>query len=167
MPNFRRNWVEGQIHFQTHVTYERMPILVDNIDILWEAIEKIKRETAFDLMAWVILPDHVHWLIDVWENHPSHLIRRIKLSFSSYYRKKYAMREGRIWQHRFWNHVITNQKDLNNHIDYIHYNPVKHGHTMDSFKYAHSSLHEYYSKGYYPRDWGVLGASDMKGNYGE
>ncbi len=167
MPNFRRHWIENQIHFQTHVTYKRMPILIDNFEYLWRAIQNMRHDTNFELIAWAVLPDHFHLMINAGYNDPSDLIKRIKLSFSSRYRKKSHLKYGRVWQHRFWNHVIMNQIDLNNHIDYIHYNAVKHGYVKDPFEYKYSSLDEYFRQGLYSRDWGIIESRFFNDSYGE
>ena len=167
MPNYRRFWSEGQIHFQTHITCERIPILIDNFDLLWDAVDKIKTDSPFRILAWVVMPDHFHWVIDAGKNNPSLLIRRIKLSFSSSYRKRYGLRQGRVWQYRFWNHIIMSQRDMNIHFDYIHRNPVKHGLVKDPFRYPYSSLDNFYNEGYYSRDWSVMENSDGDREFGE
>jgi len=69
------------------------------------------------------------------------------------------------WQNRFWDHIIRNQDDINKHIDYIHYNPVKHGLTARPFSWEHSSIHEY--KDYYGADWGVEEKPEFGDEYGE
>ena len=76
------------------------------------------------------------------------------------------MRPGRVWQNRFWERIIRDPKDLNNHLDYIHFNPVKHGLVDDPFEYTHSSLGNYFKKGSYSRDWRVLDPTEGK-FYGE
>jgi putative transposase len=74
---------------------------------------------------------------------------------------------GRIWQRRFWDHIIRNEADLNRYIDYIHYNPVKHGFAQSPFSYLHTSIHEYQKEGYYQADWGAKETPGFKGDYGE
>ncbi len=75
--------------------------------------------------------------------------------------------DGKIWQRRFWDHVIRDQNDLNKHIDYIHYNPVKHGLIKSPFEWEYSSIHNFCAEGYYSLDWGVKDKPDMDGEYGE
>lgn len=93
-------------------------------------------------------------------------MKMIKLSFSSSYRKVMGIREGRTWQHRFWNHIIRDQTDLNHHVDYIHYNPVKHGLVNDSLLWQFSSYYDFIKEGAYSRGWGVKEIK-FDGEYGE
>jgi putative transposase len=93
-------------------------------------------------------------------------MHKFKITYSRRFRDKYKI-SGKIWQNRFWDHIIRDQKDMNRHLDYIHYNPVKHGITNDPFIYEHSSLGKYHSDGYYQRDWGVVDKIDIKGEFGE
>ncbi len=80
-------------------------------------------------------------------------------------RKRLQQRAGRIWQYRYWDHVIRDQKDLNTHIDYIHYNPVKHALARNPFNWKYSSIAEY--KDVYSNDWGVKEVVIDRGNFGE
>jgi putative transposase len=139
----------------THVTVNRIPVLVDNFDLLWPAIELVKAKFPYELIAWVVLPDHFHLLLDPGRHDFSGLMRRIKLSFSARLRRRMKTTAGRVWQYRFWDHVIRNQSDMNQHIDYIHYNPVKHGLAAAPLDYQYSSFHDYRKWGYYNADWGA------------
>ena len=94
-------------------------------------------------------------------------MKEFKLKFSGLYRSRHHLNSGRIWQYRFWDHIIRNQDDMNRHIDYIHYNPVKHGLTDDPSKYEHSSISKFRKSGYYENDWGVQHMIDLKGEFGE
>ena len=154
MSKLKRLYHEGQIYFVTNVTHNRQPYLEDNYDLRWKAISNTKNHIEFNLIAYIFLPDHVHLLIDPGLNNLSDILHRIKLSFGAMYRKRYGLGRGRIWQSRFWDHVIRNQDDMNVRINYIHYNPVKHGYAKDPFTYRHSSIHEYFQEGYYSKDWG-------------
>jgi putative transposase len=116
-------------------------------------------------MAWVILPDHFHFLIDVKKANISKILQQIKLSYSVRFRKIHGFDYGKVWQNGFWDHVIRDQKDLNNHLDYIHYNPVKHGMTYSPFEFEHSSIQIY--KDYYQKDWGVVEPLKFDGEFGE
>ncbi len=167
MTNIRRYFRPGDISFLTHVTYNRLPILVDNIDLWKRAITDIGKLCRFELMAWVVLSDHFHILVKTDSDDISGLMRRIKLSFSMNFRKRHGMRKGRIWQFRFWDHIIRDQQDLNCHVDYIHYNPVKHDLVQDPFKYPYSSLSQYFRRGYYTRDWGKNESIGFDGEFGE
>ena len=131
-----------------------------------DAVASVSEKNQFELMAYVILPDHFHALIDPQKCNLSNLMKRIKMSFAAKYRIK-TNSKGRIWQYRFWDHIIRNQKDLNHHLDYIHYNPVKHGITSNPFDYDNSSLHKYYKDGYYTKDWGIGKEFNFGKEYGE
>jgi putative transposase len=167
MTNIRRYPEKGSIYFLTHVTYNRQSILVANFDILWESLLEAKSEYAFDLIAWVVLPDHFHLLIDPRECDLSKLMRKIKLTFSGKYRRKYELMSGRVWQYRFWDHIIRDQDDMNRHIDYIHYNPVKHGLVNFPSDYKNSSFSTYFDRGIYTSDWGVRENFVFDGDFGE
>lgn len=167
MTNIRRYFSEGNVYFLTHVTHNHTPLLVDHFGLWHQAIDIISQVSSFDIIAWVVLPDHVHLLVDPGEENLSLLMRRLKLSFSSLYRRQADLRYGRAWENRFWDHVIRNQDDMNRHIDYIHYNPVKHGLVTDPFAWKRSSFHDYHDRGYYQRDWGVLLKMTFEGKFGE
>jgi putative transposase len=167
MTNIRRYWQDGNICFLTNVTLGRKKILIKNIDLFKSAIRKIKTILPFNIIAWVILPDHFHFLIDPKGAAPSIIIKRIKLTFSMNYRKRMELRSGRIWQYRFWDHIIRNQDDMNKHTDYIHYNPVKHGLVKNPFDWKESSLGIFYKKGLYIGDWGVVDKIKLDGEFGE
>ena len=117
------------------------------------------------LSAWVILPDHFHFVLDIGELSLSEIMHDFKIAYSRRYRDKYG--PGKVWQNRFWDHIIRDENDMNKHIDYIHYNPVKHGLVNNPFGYAYSSLSEYAKAGFYAADWGVKGAKDIVGDFGE
>ena len=70
-------------------------------------------------------------------------------------------------RYRFWDHVIRDENDMNSHLDYIHYNPVKHGLVDDPFDWKDSSIHGYHRRGLYERDWGVSREIDFVGEFGE
>ena len=167
MTNIRRYWQPGRLCFLTHVTLDRAPILVTHSDLLLNAIHMHRSLTPFDVIAWVILPDHLHLLVDPNDNDVSRLIRRIKLSFSTRLRGRLDLKDGRVWQYRFWDRMMRNQDDVNRHIEYIHYNPVKHGYVSDPFMWPQSSLAEHYAKGLYQRDWGILAPVEIEGEFGE
>ncbi|MEW5925645.1 MAG: transposase [Candidatus Zixiibacteriota bacterium] len=158
--------MEGHLYFITNVTYKRMPFLTEHIDLLFDALNSVKAKMSFYNIAYVVLPDHFHMIIDPLSNDISEIMKRIKLSFSKKYRyiTKY---HGRIWQYRFWDHIIRNQQDFNRHIDYIHYNPVKHGMINNPSKYKYSSMHEFINNGYYQSDWGLQEIDFVDHDFGE
>jgi putative transposase len=165
MTNIRRYFAEGQINFLTHVTFNRTHLLIDNIDLFWNAYEFSCGKSDADLIAWVILPDHAHLLIKPNSNNVSNLMKHFKQKFSGLYRSRYHLGKGRVWQYRYWDHIIRDQADLNRHLDYIHYNPVKHGAAINPRDYEQSSINKYAET--YPADWGVREMIDFGDDFGE
>ena len=159
MKSLKRYDIRDAFYFITVVTYGRKKILTENMDIFWKSWKDNK------LYAWVILPDHFHAITEVYENSISEIIHKFKLQY--YHRVSSRFRNKRIWQNRFWDHIIRNERDMNQHLDYIHYNPVKHGLIDDPFKYEYSSLHGFFEEGYYQRDWGVIEKPKFEGGFGE
>lgn len=152
MSKLKRYYTKGNIYFITVVTYKRNDLLIDNFDLLWKSFNKMTKKHNISIDSWVILPDHFHMILTPAENILNDFMHDLKLSFGSLFRKKRNKNAGRVWQSRFWDHIIRNESDLNKHIDYIHYNPVKHGLAVSPFEWEYSSIHEY--KEYYPSDWG-------------
>ena len=165
MTNIRRYYKEGQVYFITCVTHNRKRLLIRNIDLFWESISAVKKKLIFDILSWVIIPDHFHMIIDPKDSNLSDIVKRIKLSFSKKYSFEQKSITGHIWQYRFWDHIIRDQKDLNKHLDYIHYNPVKHNLVKTPFEYEFSSLEKY--KDYYSEDWGAKEKLEFDGEFGE
>ena len=167
MKNLRRYFKKGHLYFLTHVTNNREKILINNFDLLWCSISKYKKESQYNLIAWVVLPEHMHFILDPIDNDISKLMKKIKLSFSMNYLKSQNLRSGRIWQNRFWDHQIRNENDLNKHIDYIHFNPVKHNHVSTPKNWRYSSFKQYLERGVYPNDWGRKKTIEIEGDFGE
>jgi len=167
MSKLLRHYRPGQIYFITAVTHRRMPILIDNCEVFWGAMRKAAQKQSFGLAAWVILPDHFHLILDPKTHDLSALMQRLKLSFSTTFRHRNNQSGGKVWQARFWDHIIRNQEDMNRHVDYVHYNPVKHGFVNDPFSWTESSIHHWHDAGFYARDWGVKENPEFVGNYGE
>ena len=166
MSKLRRYHRDGDFCFVTSVTYQRRPILIEHAELLLKAILNTQDRVSFGMIAHVIMPDHFHLLIEVGRNDLSGIMQRVKQSFSMNYRK-FSGIAGRVWQLRFWDHIIRDENDFNNHVDYIHYNPVKHGLTANPFDYLYSSIHEYARAGVYQSDWGAKEPDSLMGDYGE
>lgn len=167
MSVLRRYHGTRSVAFITCNTYRRRPILIEYADIFWRAIEVAKRQASFELIAHVILPDHFHLIIDPGTSEFDNIIQRIKMSFGGKLRHVTRVRSGRIWQHRYWDHIIRDQVDMNRHIDYVHYNPVKHGHVESPWAWKHTSIHRYLAEGLYERDWGTKETMNFEGDFGE
>jgi putative transposase len=163
MTQIKRFHVLGHPYFITSVTLHRKPILVKNINLLQDSFAKAHEKYEIDIIAWVVLPEHMHLLLDIREQNISRIVQSIKLSFSKKYNQ---IHRGNInvWQKSFWDHVIRDDSDLEKHIHYIHYNPVKHGLVKKAFEYKHSSIFDY--KDDYPSDWGLTD-EECKGDFGE
>jgi len=167
MSNLRRYFREGDISFITSVTYNRNPILITHISLLQRAMENMSQKYKSEIIAHVILKDHFHMIIDPNGNDIIKIIQGIKMSFSSLYRKNQKLKSGKVWQNRYWDHIIRDRDDLNKHIDYIHYNPVKHGYLKSPFEWRFSSIHEFKKKGLYQDDWGVKEQIKFNDEFGE
>ena len=115
-------------------------------------------------MAWVILADHFHAILQPARGTISHVMHQFKITYSRNFRDRY--RPGPVWQNRFWDHMIRDHEDLNKHIDYIHYNPVKHNVITAPGGYTFSSFARFVKEGYYDPDWGSK-AIEFEGEYGE
>ena len=148
MKTLRRKIISEATYFITVVAHNREPLLVDNTNIFWSSWQNQS------LDAWVILPDHFHAILRPQSGSISDVIHFFKISYSRYIRDH--VRSGRVWQNRFWERVIRDQLDLNNHLDYVHFNPVRHGIVDDPFEYPHSSLRQYLKEGLYDKGWRVL-----------
>jgi putative transposase len=169
MPNYRRFTVPGATYFFTVVTNERRPFLVDDLakQCLREAIEVVRARYPFEVPAMVLLPDHLHtvWSLPEGDSDYSLRWRRIKGDFTERYLAqggddgtRSASRQKRnergLWQRRFWEHMILDDNDFERHVDYIHYNPVKHGLVTCPSDWLYSSFHAFVRRGIYPASWG-------------
>ncbi len=164
MSNLRRYYATGQVYFTTHVTYRRAPILAGNELLLLDAFNRVRRRHSFLLLAWAIMPDHFHAILIPRYNDLSEIARRVKLSFSYRYKRIRADRRGRLWQYRFWDHVIRDDEDMRRHTQYIHFNPVKHGLVEDPAAYPWSSYHRFCEDGEGPVVKDVIAG---QGEFGE
>ena len=163
---YRRNY-EGSLYFFTVVTEQRQKLLTlpDNINRLREAFRREIHAHCFGLDVVVILPDHLHclWCLPDDDYDYSGRWARIKRYFSrgcvgstiktSASRRR--KRELSIWQRRFWEHRIRDEDDWRRHMDYIHYNPIKHGYVASSWDWPYSSLRKCAERGLYPDNWCV------------
>ena len=165
---YRRARVAGGTYFFTLVTYRRRRFLTDAGPRAWlrAAIEATRADYPFLIDAWVLLPDHLHCLWTLPEEDADYSARwaLIKRRFTqragnalhrddwmSASKRKY--REGTVWQRRFYEHVIRDERDLNAHMDYIHYNPVKHGLVARVADWPYSTFHRWVAEGRYTAAW--------------
>jgi len=168
MPNYRRTFLEGGTFFFTLVTQRRRRLFsVDSAcRLLGEAIRVVQAEQPFEMIAVVLLPDHLHciWTLpeddDDYSSRWAGIKRRFVDSWTTVGGRDARISDARrqryergIWQKRFWEHRIRNQNDLAYHVEYIHYNPVKHGLARCPHAWVHSSFHRWVEQGYYKPDW--------------
>lgn len=163
MPNYRRAKVAGGTFFFTVTLADRSSdLLVREIERLRFIYARVQSQRPFETIAICILPDHMHAIWSLPEGDGDFAIRwnLIKGGFSRSLSaaprsmSKIVKREKGIWQRRFWEHVIRNDADLNRHVDYIHYNPVKHGLAARVHDWPHSSFHRFVKRGDLPPSWG-------------
>jgi putative transposase len=150
------------------VTENREPLLIEHIERLREAFRLCVKRHPFEIEAMVVLPDHLHTLWHMPENDADFSKRWmvIKRKFSAglpsrvVNDSKTKKREKGIWQRRFWEHCIRDEDDWRRHIDYIHFNPVKHGYVAAPKDWLYSSFNLAVSKGWY--EPGVVLVDDFK-----
>ena len=178
MANYRRDKTPGGWYFLTLVTYQRKPIFADSNSVLLfkKVLMQIKENDPFNIIAIVILPEHIHMIIQLpdEDSHYSRKIAKIKREFGKEFleinphevhltESNLNRKERGIWQRRFWEHKIRNQDDLKKHIDYIHINPVKHGDVQKIADWKWSSFLKFVRNGYYQLDLSDLSIQDIKG----
>jgi putative transposase len=162
MSNYRRLWVPGGTSFFTVNLFDRRRrLLVDRIDDLRAAFRDARAARSFDVLAIVILPDHLHclWRLPSGDADNASRWAQIKAGFSRRIARdesgsRVARRERGIWQRRYWEHLILDDNDLRRHVEYIHFNPVKHGHASRPADWLHSSFARWVRRGDYAADWG-------------
>ena len=176
MPNYKRAH-ESTTYFFTVVTQERQPFLCaeQSRQFLREAINEVRASHPFKIDAWVLLPDHLHCIWTLPEGDTAYSVRwgMIKARFSGSQNNavreahpakslsRASRRESTYWQRRFWEHAIRDQKDYNAHMDYIHFNPVKHGLVSAPKDWEYSSFHRLVEQGAYDREWGLSAEMDF------
>lgn len=169
MPNYRRATDRGGTYFFTVVTHQRIPVLTEP-DVrasLHDAIQTIRSEHPFAIDAWVLLPDHLHciWTLPAGDAGYSMRWAKIKTLVSRQCGARFGARElsgsrtkrheSGLWQRRFWEHQIRDSDDFSRHVDYIHWNPVKHGLARRALDWPYSTFHRYVREGVYPENWGL------------
>ena len=162
--DYRRARQKGGLYFLTLITHQRQPFFSnpEAVQTLKSAFEHVCVRHPFVLVAYVVLPDHVHLLMQLPETDDD-FSTRVRLV------KHFVSRQSPFrpfWQNRFWEHLIRDEKNLHHHLDYIHINPVRHGYVNDPAAWTHSSFAEYAEKGWYAGEWGVQ-ALRLEGEFGE
>lgn len=168
MANYRRAFAQNHYIFITVVTFNRNPILIKNINLLRNSFKNASKTHSFEIYAAVILPEHFHIIIKpkLISAYPL-IIKTIKQNFSKNIDYKYIepikpfftqsmiqRKESGVWQRRFYEHTIRDEKDLYNHLDYIHFNPVKHKLVASVKDWEYSTFKKFVEKDFYNINWG-------------
>ena len=171
MTDFRRYRVRGGRYFFTvNLAERRLSLLTDHIESLRAAFRGVRRARLFAIDAMVVLPDHLHamWQLPEEDDDLGLRWRQIKSAYSRgiengerISRSRQRKNERGIWQRRYWEHAIRDEDDFAHHLDYVHYNPVKHGLVQRVQDWPCSSFHRYVRKGIYPADWAGEGLIEL------
>ena len=178
MPEYRRWFTPGATFFFTVVTYGRRPLFESRTarELLGHAWRSVAVDHRFETIAFVLLHDHLHclWGLPPGDADFSARWGEIKLRFTKRWidvggtEEDVTDSQGRrgrrgVWQPRFWEHQIRNERDLAIHLDYIHYNPVKHCYVGRPKDWPHSSFLRHVRLGQYDMDWGSEEPSALRG----
>ena len=163
MTDYRRNRVPGGTYFFTvNLLDRRSDLLCRHIHALRDAVRHARARAAFHIDAWVVLPEHMHcvWTLPEGDADYSSRWRIIKAGFSKTLPRgepRSASQVGKgergIWQRRFWEHTIRDERDYAAHVDYVHFNPVRHGLVSEARDWPHSSFHLHVAHGVYRAEW--------------
>jgi putative transposase len=164
MTNYRRSFIAGASYFFTvNLTKRSSRLLIEHIDWLREAIRYTRARHPFEIKAVVVLPDHLHaiWTLPQGDADYALRWRLIKTVFSRQLapgerRSQSRQRKGErgIWQRRYWEHTLRDEANFSQHVDYIHFNPVKHGYVKRAMDWPYSSFHRCVRLGQVSSDWG-------------
>ncbi len=163
MANYRRSLLSGGTYFFTvNLADRRRALLTEHIGLLRAAFRSVRECHPFGMEAVVILPDHLHTVWTLPEGDADYAMRwrQIKSTFSRALPNREAISASRagkgergIWQRRYWEHTIRDEDGFGQHVDYIHFNPVKHGHVMRADDWPFSSFHRWVGLGAYSPGW--------------
>jgi putative transposase len=177
MPEYRRTKLKGGTYFFTVVAFGRHPFLTHGQvrAALREGIQEVRQSMPFKIEAWVLLPDHLHaiWTLPEDDDNFGSRWAVIKRIVSKRYNSQEGITgpisnsrnkrdESPFWQRRFWEHCIRDELDFQRHLDYIHWNPVKHGYVKRVIDWPYSTFHRFLNNGIYPPDWGGINEGDVK-----
>lgn len=163
MVHYRRNFVPGGTYFFTVTLRDRRAsLLIDHADALVAAIRRVRELHPWQTDALVILPDHLHavWTLPEGDADYSARWRMIKALFTKALRER-THADVSVWQSRFWEHTIRDEHDLVQHVAYVHYNPVKHGHVLLPAQWEWSTIHRDIRAGLVPADWAAVPILEM------
>ena len=163
--NYRRYYIPNSTVFIVGVTRNRIPRFShqENVELFEEVLDATGEKYQFELPASVILPDHFHLLLKPVGCNFSQIMLSFKKRFTDNFKKRNGIFTNfSFWQGRFWDHVIRNDRDFKSHLDYIHYNPVKHGYVSTPEEWHHSSYLPWVETGAYTIGWGHTRIEEME-----
>ncbi len=175
MVRYRRNLVTGGTYFFTVTLADRTSsALIDHVAALRAAVRVVRTGHPFAIDAVVVLPEHLHavWTLPEGDANFSIRLSLIKRRFTEAVARagvripRHSNGEHALWQRRFWEHTIRDERDFERHLDYVHFNPIKHGLVARVSDWPYSSFHHYVRQGVLPKDWGGESAQQT-GNFGE
>jgi putative transposase len=176
MPDYRRAWHPGGTYFFTVNLLQRQgnDLLIRHIELLRAVVKSVQKRHPFRIDAWVVLPEHLHCIIELQPGDANYatIWRLIKMGFSKALprtERLSAVRTRRgergIWQRRYWEHLIRDERDYQAHMDYVHINPLKHGLVGHVADWPYSTFHRRVAEGIYPANW--AGGNEDELSYGD
>jgi len=178
MTHYRRARARGATYFFTVVAYDRRHIMTRTVfrRVLREAFLLTRSERPFETVGLVLLPDHLHCLWQLPEGDAdfgtrwrlaktrvTQALRTAGWQVVSPTASRRRSNEQNVWHRRFWEHLVRDDRDFARHLDYIHYNPVKHGYVKRPIEWPFSTFHRYVRQGWYAKDWGVVTPESIAG----
>ncbi|MBI5462714.1 MAG: transposase [Gammaproteobacteria bacterium] len=165
MPDYRRARHPGGIYFFTVALLKRNgnDVLTRHIALLRQSVAQVRRAHPFIIHAWVVLPEHLHCVLEFPHGDANYTLRwrLIKAFFARNlpaveFHSEIRRRRGErgIWQRRIWEHLIRDEADYRAHMNYVHFNPVRHGLVERVRDWPYSTFHRCVERGVYPMDWG-------------
>ncbi|MFU2088846.1 MULTISPECIES: REP-associated tyrosine transposase [Avibacterium] len=165
MPNYRRDFTKGACYFFTLTLQDRTKCyLTQHIEKLRQAYQETVRRYPFETIAICVLPDHLHFIMQLPQDDDNYskriaffktiFTKLLPTAYRNENQSRIKKREAGIWQRRFWEHRIRDERDLNNHLDYIYFNPVKHGYVNAPKDWPFSSFRRDVERGFFPLNWG-------------
>ena len=167
---YHRYFQNGGTYFFTLVTFRRKKIFLEDsaCELFMHALDHVQSNHPFHVIAYCLCPDHIHMIWSLPENDNNYPLRwrLVKSNFSRKYKQedkesipvsRKHKGECTVWQRRYWEHFIRDENDLVKHIEYIHFNPVKHALVDAPVRWRYSSFYDYVDQGLYQKDWGMNG----------
>ena len=172
---YRRLTVVGASYFFTVVTFQRRPLFAESqaVRLLGAAIARVNDKRPFVIEAQVVLPDHLHaiWTLPDDDCDYATRWRLIKEGFTRAYSltrrlpprddARRARGEQAVWQRRYWEHLIRDDRDFSAHVEYIHFDPVRHGLVSAPREWPHSTFSDWVVRGLYDASWGSQGPLEL------